>query len=268
MQLRAAPPLAHAPSRRDDRSPEQDAWRAARRLLATSLSALESVGHLRLETRGLEGRDLAHARAERLRATMARLSVENGFEARISGAPWPEGPAVICVNHLSWIDIPVLLGLVPAVPVAKAEVAAWPVVGSHARALGVIFVNRGEAHSGAVALRAALRALDHGLPVLAFPEGTTTDGASPLLPFRRGLFGVARRAGVPVVPVAIRYRDPARVWCGDSYLLPHFLRTVAAPRTVIDVRVGAPIDPAAFPRAEELAAVARASVTRLLGSIS
>jgi len=243
----------------------RDPWLAARRLLATSVSTLESVGHLRLDVRGLDGAALARARAERLRASMARLSDENGYDVRRSGAPWPDGPALICANHLSWIDVPVLLGQIAAVPLAKQEVARWPVIGAHARGLGVIFVKRGDPFSGAVALRSAQRVLAHGVPVLAFPEGTTTDGRSPLLPFRRGLFGLAQLARVPIVPVALRYHELDRVWHGASSLLPHFLRVAASPRTVVDVRVGAPITPTSGQRAEELASAARAAVDRLLG---
>lgn len=261
MQVRAARLDSSGPVDRGARDP----WLAARRLVSTSLSTLESVGHLRLDVRGLDGGALARARAERLRASMARLANGNGYEARVSGAPWPDGPALICANHLSWIDVPVLLGQVAAVPIAKQEVARWPVIGSHARGLGVIFVKRGDPLSGALALRAAERVLAHGVPVLAFPEGTTTDGRSPLLPFRRGLFGIAQRARVPIVPVALRYHELDRVWHGDSSLLPHFLRVAASPRTAVDVRVGAPIPPTSGARAEELASVARAAVDRLLG---
>ena len=86
--------------------------------------------------------------------------------------------------------------------IAKADVSRWPLVGTLARELGVIFVTRGDAGSGARVLQAARAALESGLRVLELPEGTTTPGGT-VLPFRTGLFGVARIADVPVVPESL-----------------------------------------------------------------
>jgi 1-acyl-sn-glycerol-3-phosphate acyltransferase len=70
--------------------------------------------------------------------------------------------------------------------------------------------------------------------VLIFPEGTTTHG-DRVLPFKRGSFGVAALAGVPVVPVALRYESAAAAWVGDDTFLPHYMRTVAKPYTRVSV---------------------------------
>jgi 1-acyl-sn-glycerol-3-phosphate acyltransferase len=148
--------------------------------------------------------------------------------------------------------------------VAKSEIESWPVLGAAARQLGILFVRRGNAHSGARALRGALRALGSGVSVLGFPEGTTTHG-NDLLPFRRGLFGVAQIACVPVVPMAIRYPSPALHWVGSAWFLTHYLRTATRPETVIDVHIGSPIFPGAAASAEALARLARASIRTLIG---
>jgi 1-acyl-sn-glycerol-3-phosphate acyltransferase len=100
--------------------------------------------------------------------------------------------------------------------------------------------------------------------VLNFPEGTTTDGRA-LLPFRRGVFGAARLAKVPIVPVAIDYESPSLAWVGDEDFLPHYLRTAARPRTAVRVAFGSPMQAGRAARDDRaVAAAARASIERLL----
>src|SRR6185436_14021215 len=99
-------------------------------------------------------------------------------------------------NHLSYLD-PIVIGAqIPVAPIAKGEVASWPLIGSVASSLNGIFVDRSSVMSRARALRRAHALLRAGVSILNFPEGTTTDG-SRLLPFHRGIFGLAQIARVP-----------------------------------------------------------------------
>jgi 1-acyl-sn-glycerol-3-phosphate acyltransferase len=139
-------------------------------------------------------------------------------------------------NHVSWIDPLVLVGLLPVAAVAKAEVARWPVLGSVCGAGGVLFLRRGDAFSGARVLRGMLRAFAAGVSVLNFPEGTTTEGGD-VLEFHAGSFGAARLAGVPVIPIAVRYRTPGMAWTGGDSFLPHYLRVAARESCALDLRL-------------------------------
>ena len=105
--------------------------------------------------------------------------------------------------------------------------------------------------------------LAHGAPVLNFPEGTTTRGAS-VAPFWRGSFGVAQRLDVPVVPVALRYRDPELAWCGQATFLPHYWRTVRRPRLEVALRFGPPMLPRTGEPPEAMAARARGIISYML----
>jgi lyso-ornithine lipid O-acyltransferase len=165
---------------------------------------------------------------------------------------------------VSYLDALVLVGLVPAVPIAKLEVSRWPLVGGVARRHGVLFVDRADAASGATALRRARRALASGLSVLNFPEGTTSSGEQ-VLPFRRGIFGLARVASVPVVPVALRFDDPELAWHGDALFLPHYLGLLRRRDATLRVRFGGPLTPERYGSAADLAGEARAAVEHLLG---
>ena len=79
-----------------------------------------------------------------------------------------------------------------------------------------------------------------GRSILAFPEGTTTTGGD-VLPFKRGVFGLARLTGAPVVPVTLRYESTDPCWVGDEGFLPHYVRTTARSHTRVRVRFGRPL---------------------------
>jgi len=202
----------------------------------------------------------AHAFA--LSRMFSEVCASHGLAIVVSG-PVPCGPVVLAANHVGYLDPLVLGGIVPCLPIAKREVASWPLIGGVARRHGVLFVRRGDARSGARALLAARRALARGVSVLNFPEGTTTAGTS-VLRFRRGIFGLAMRARVTVVPVAISYDDQDLAWVGDAIFLPHYLRTLRRERIVVRVRFGCAMTPSRYGGADALAEEAQVVVEHLL----
>jgi 1-acyl-sn-glycerol-3-phosphate acyltransferase len=140
-------------------------------------------------------------------------------------------PCVLVANHQSIIDICALFRAVP-VPlrfVLKQEMAKVPFVGWYARQMGMVFIERGVAHSAPQRLREAVALVRDGATLCAFPEGTRSRDGS-VGPFKGGALQVAIEAGVPVVPVAIR---------GSGAVLPAAGFRVRP--GVIDVRFGDPI---------------------------
>lgn len=173
--------------------------------------------------------------------------------------PRPSGPTVIVANHLGYLDPLLVRSVVPVVSIAKAELSGWPYLGRFLAGPEVIFVDRQDPHSGASALRRAARALAAGRSVLNFPEGTTTAG-DRLLAFRRGIFGVARRLGVPVVPLSIELpRELA--WVGAQAFLPHYLTFAGRAETVACLHFGEAFDPDGEP------AVLADRARRLIGEL-
>lgn len=229
-------------------------------MAALGLATLGTAGRLR--RLGRLSAETARERALLLRDAARRVLELHGVRVEAAG-PLPLGPAMLVANHVSWLDPLVVAGLLPCAPVSKMEVARWPVVGAIARELGVVFVSRGDARAGAVALRAAGEALARGVNVLNFPEGTTTDGHE-VLPFRAGMFGLAVRLGIPVVPLAIRYDPASLAWVADQTFLPHYLAFAARRRARVRVRLGTPVVPRPDERSTELARTTHAAVTRLL----
>jgi 1-acyl-sn-glycerol-3-phosphate acyltransferase len=183
------------------------------------------------------------------------LCALHGFHVELEGA-LPHRPAVLVANHVSYIDPIVIGSLVSLAPIAKAELRRWPIVGTFAGNYGVNFVRRGDTVSEALTLRRALRTLVSGVSVLNFPEGTTS--VNRVLPFRRGIFGIARHAGVSVVPIALVPRDPALAWVGSASFLPHYTRTVFSGPHHFRMTVGAPMSPSDYESPAQMAEAARA----------
>jgi 1-acyl-sn-glycerol-3-phosphate acyltransferase len=114
------------------------------------------------------------------------------------------GGAVVS-NHLSYLDILLYSSVRPFVMVAKTEVRGWPLLGWLTAQAGTVYVKRGGGPKTYPAVNAAMaEAYRSGLPVLFFPEGTTTDSAG-VLPFRRGLFHSVLNDGVSLRTAALRY---------------------------------------------------------------
>ena len=115
------------------------------------------------------------------------------------------GRYVLCVNHQSYMDIPVLLVSIPA-PVrfaAKKELFRVPFLGWHLRRAGHVPVDRGNAVAAVRALERSVEGIRQGIPVVIFPEGRTSrDGE--IGPFKGGAFAIAERSGADIVPVTIR----------------------------------------------------------------
>jgi lyso-ornithine lipid O-acyltransferase len=233
--------------------------RAGLRVLATgATAAVVAVRARRVRRSGAPRRDQAALLADGCRRTLRA----HGVEVDALGG-LPPGPVLLACNHVSWLDPLVVAGQVPCAPISKLDVRGWPVFGTLAAEVGVIFHARGEAASGLRVLREVEAALAAGVPVLNFPEGTTTDGRG-VLRFHKGLFGLAARLGVPVVPVALRY-DPADLaWIGDATFVPHYLRLASRAASRVRLRFGEPLEAAGGADAAALAATARQRVVALL----
>ncbi len=172
---------------------------------------------------GVEGAVWIHGWCRRLvRAVGVELSVVGAL---------PDGGAVVS-NHLSYMDILLYSAVRPFVMVAKSEVRGWPLFGWLTSRAGTVYVRRGGGPSTYPGVNAAMaEAYRSGLPVLFFPEGTTTDGGD-VLPFRRGLFHSVLNERVSLRVAALRYSledaggsvEEDVCWWGDALLAPHLWR--------------------------------------------
>lgn len=111
-----------------------------------------------------------------------------------------EGPGILLINHIAFIDPILVIHLLPRniVPLAKMEVYDYPFIGILPKMWGVVPLKRDEIDRQAIhRVMAILRA---GEIVLVAPEGTRH---FELQEGRVGVAYLASRTNVPVIPVAI-----------------------------------------------------------------
>jgi 1-acyl-sn-glycerol-3-phosphate acyltransferase len=140
-------------------------------------------------------------------------------------------PHVYAANHASALDIPVLYVNLPfQFRIAfKKELLSYPVVGWQLKRSGQVCIDQQNPSHSISSIRAALKGLKAGLPLVIFPEGgRTPDGE--IKPFLPGAFFLAIKAQVDIVPVAL---------VGTYELLP--MDTYHIKCRPLEMRVGEPI---------------------------
>jgi 1-acyl-sn-glycerol-3-phosphate acyltransferase len=127
-----------------------------------------------------------------------------GMRTRVDGLEnIPPGTVLFAANHTSNADGPAIVGSIPRriAILAKKSLFAIPIVGTAFRLAQFVPVDRAHPERAAASIEVAAEKMKSGVSFLIYPEGTRSpDGR--LLPFRRGAFVLAIKAGVPVVPVA------------------------------------------------------------------
>lgn len=184
--------------------------------------------------------------------TGCRLEIEG------SGRFDPDARYAVMTNHQSALDIPVLMGVLPAhwrtVFWAKRSLFLIPVLGWAMRMLGHMPIDRVNRLSAGGMLKNTVDQVRDGRSLLVFPEETYGPGDG-MLPFQRGGFVAAIKSGLPVLPVAV---------LGTRDALPPRTRLIHP--TTLTVRFGDPIPTRNLSISERasLTAETRAAIERLL----
>ena len=205
-----------------------------------------------------------------------RVNVAGAVPVELSRTGLQAGGAgrLLLVNHISWIDIFALNAAMPTRFVAKAEIGAWPVMGTLVTLAGTLYIERGRRHAVHATNQRVRDRLLAGESVAVFPEGTTTDGRQ-LLPFHSNLVASALEVGCDVWPVALRYTQrgqptSAAAFIGETTLVESMWRIATAGGLEIEVAFLAPVATVstadgAPPTRHHVAQVARAAIAAHLG---
>ncbi|WP_213452516.1 lysophospholipid acyltransferase family protein [Rhizomonospora bruguierae] len=213
---------------------------------------------------------LPPARRSALFRTLARgvlgaLGVRLAARGRL-----PRRHALLVANHISWLDVVALLAVAPARLLAKREVRDWPLIGTLATASGTLFLDRRRPRTLPATVADVASALRAGAVVALFPEGTTWCGAPSGGPFRPAMFQAALDAGVPVVPISIRYTGTGPAGDDAATVVPAFLgadtlwaslrRVLAAPALTVSLAASPALHPDTAATRRTLARMAEAAV--------
>lgn len=145
----------------------------------------------------------------------------------------PNRAYIVVSNHQSLMDIPALVAALPLhlTIVAKKELFKIPIFAQGMRGFGILEIDRSNREKAIETLKQAAQiALDKNISILAFPEGTRTNGK--LRPFKKGPFMLALDAHLPILPVSV---------IGTYDISPQRSMMIHSGKQVV-VRVHSPID--------------------------
>jgi 1-acyl-sn-glycerol-3-phosphate acyltransferase len=166
-------------------------------------------------------------------------------------------PHIFMCNHQSALDIHVLLAYLPFSFkfIAKKSLFLIPFLGWAMKRAGHISLDRENPRKALKAMDEAAKRIQAGTNILVFPEGTrSVDGN--LLPFKTGVFSLAMKARVPIVPVGI---------CGTAALQPEGYQ-VPVQGGAVSIHLGEPIPVSGrgVSYKAEVVEEVRAAITRLI----
>jgi len=213
--------------------------RALRRAVALGFALIRCI--LQYWGRRVRGPLSLEQRAEWLQSASRLVVASLGIRAHVEGVPPARG--VVVSNHLSYLDVAIFSTAMRCFFVAKAEISKWPYFGEAARSGGTIFIDRSSLASAEVVAAEMSERLSLPVPILFFPEGTSSDGSS-VLQFHSRLFEPAAVARAPVTAASIRYvladgtPEKELCWFGDDGFLPHLWKTLGTAGFTAEVRFG------------------------------
>lgn len=111
---------------------------------------------------------------------------------------------IFVLNHISYLDAAIAVESIrqPFRALGRHDLKRIPVFGWIYRVF-VIMVDRGNKEDRARSLVDLRRALDHGISILIFPEGTFNESDQPLKSFYNGAFRIAIETQTPILPVVL-----------------------------------------------------------------
>ncbi|TXT37202.1 MAG: 1-acyl-sn-glycerol-3-phosphate acyltransferase [Comamonadaceae bacterium] len=183
---------------------------------------------------------------ERIQAWALSLLAQIAIKFEVHGEAPQHGPVLLVANHVSWLDIVVLLASCPCRFVSKVEVGRWPVIGTLTHAAGTLFIARESRRDALRVVHQMAQALqaDTGMVLTIFPEGTTSNGLQ-VLPFHANLFQAAISANAPVQAVALRFEDAATgasslaaCYIDQDTLVGSVWRTLKSPELCVKINFG------------------------------
>ena len=230
--------------------------------------------HTTLTRRGLEARARFKFLSQRQRLTCAALARTLRISAEVVGEFPQDIPMLVVTNHIGQFDPWVVGSRFDFAFVAKSEMGSWPVLGAIFRAVGMIFVDRKKTMTTVGTVNEIQDRMRDGIPVLIFPEGTTSDGRQVNAFKTTGFQAVANMEDGYILPVYFHVRtingkkvdSETRMqvtWSEPQSMISNIKQIMALGRLHYVIRIGTPIPSSGRDR-KELARLSHAAVVDLM----
>lgn len=114
-------------------------------------------------------------------------------------------PVVFAANHASWFDIPLVAQCIPSTFkfVASASLSKLPLIGQQLCGGKHVLIDRRSRRSQLRSFKESVQWLKDGVSIMAFPEGTRSRDGKMAKKFKGGVFAMATKTKVPIVPISI-----------------------------------------------------------------
>lgn len=164
-----------------------------------------------------------------------------GTELTVHGdvGHYHETGGFVVSNHLGYLDVFVHAACFGLRFTPKKDIQSWPLFGWYAGITLPIWVDR-ESRGKSVELLEQFRETLHDkVPLIIYPEGTSTDGNCGVLPFKPTSFETVVGTDIPIQPILTLYSvaegDTSPCWFGDESFLPHIWKLLGNKKTKADV---------------------------------
>jgi len=166
-----------------------------------------------------------------------------GIRTVLHGNPeeYKKTGGLVVANHQSYVDIFLHASVFGLRFTPKKEIKSWPVLGWYTDMTRPIWVDRDSKQASGALMEQFRDTLRKKVPLIIYPEGTTSDGRSGLKEFKTTPFETVCGTDIPIQPIISIYRpaegDMHPAWYGDATFMPHLWALLGNRRSVADVYI-------------------------------
>ena len=166
-----------------------------------------------------------------------------GIKTIIHGSPeeYKKTGGLVVANHQSYVDVFLHASIFGLRFTPKKEIKSWPILGWYTDMTRPIWVDRDSKQASGALIEQFRDTLRHKVPLIVYPEGTTSDGRSGLKEFKTTPFETVCGTDIPVQPVISIYHpapgDMHPAWYGDATFMPHLWALLGNRRSTADVYI-------------------------------
>lgn len=166
-----------------------------------------------------------------------------GIRTVVHGSPeeYQKTGGLVVANHQSYVDVFLHASIFGLRFTPKKEIKSWPILGWYTDMTRPIWVDRDSRQASGGLMEQFRDTLRHKVPLIVYPEGTTSDGRSGLKAFKTTPFETVCGTDIPIQPVISIYHpapgDMHPAWYGDATFLPHLWALLGNRKSTADVYI-------------------------------